>query len=1169
MEPNTFVKEGINELDVARQFSETSARVSEALEQRKLGKDVDGGKQDLRRELEMWEHRVTVPKLCAELGTHAEDGLSSDAAQERLARDGPNVLSPPKATPWWIKLLLQFTNFFSILLSVAGFLCFLGYGLDSSSPDNLILGCVLVGVVIGTSIFSFMQEYKSEKTMEMFNNFLPPQALVHRDGKRLQIPAADLVIGDVVDIKLGDKIPADVRIIKVSKLKVDNSSLTGESDPQSRTVDCTDENPLETKNLAFFGTLAVDGTATGIVVMTGDSTVFGRIAGLAASSGGEITTLQIEIHHFVIAISIYAISVGVIFFFVGIAKGTAWLHNIIFTLSIIVANVPEGLLATVTVSLTLTAKRMATKQVLVKKLAAVETLGSTTTICSDKTGTLTMNRMTLVHIMFGDKVESTQSGVTFDINDPLFQEAFYVMANCSKAEFDAADLEKFPDKLIDERIVIGDASEAAVLKFCEKIQDVRQTRLRNPQVGGIPFNSTNKFMVTIHKQESDSNLKQCLKGAPERVLDRCSKMKTPDGDKEMTPEMLDRINAQLADMMDNGERVLGLATISYAPPKEEDAEAFFDPDKPLFPMEGMTFVGLAALLDPPRESVPVAIARCQSAGIQVIMVTGDHPATAKAIAKQIGIIRDPTAEDLAKLRGVPVEFIEPSEVNAVVVPGWQLRDFEESDWTRVLSYDQIVFARTSPQQKLIIVENCQRLGKIVAVTGDGVNDSPALKKANIGIAMGISGSDVSKEAADMILLDDNFASIESGIEEGRLIFDNLKKSIAYTVSANIPELAPFLVFIVLGIPSALSTILILCIDLGTDMIPAIAFAYESAEADIMERPPRNAKRDRMVNRALVSFAYFQLGVFQTVAGFFSFIVVFNDYSVIPSLLPGLDSSQTFAAESTDSRRWWFTVREDVSHHSFQETFFSDNNRFLDVFSSTPPPGLIQQTTKIFDQLLPTPSASQALGQVGGSSNAQFNNMIKAVGLELHRPPCYEFYCQPEGSPSIVYNDFDACFNDGSQVVYYSGINTGLLNPNVISGSDEGQGCVFPWTFDQQNALLGRGRSGYFNAVILIRTCIALICKTRLLALTFRGCWKNKVHLFGVFTMLLMVFGITYIPGLNYGFGAAPIKAIHWLPALPWMLMVIVFGETRKLLMRMGVRNPDFKAGAWMRKYAYW
>eukprot|EP00183_Erythrolobus_madagascarensis_P000033 CAMPEP_0185848374 /NCGR_PEP_ID=MMETSP1354-20130828/3282_1 /TAXON_ID=708628 /ORGANISM="Erythrolobus madagascarensis, Strain CCMP3276" /LENGTH=1170 /DNA_ID=CAMNT_0028548765 /DNA_START=32 /DNA_END=3544 /DNA_ORIENTATION=- len=1170
-----MVKEGVNELDVARQFSETSAKVSEAIEQKKKPgkKGEQADPEDLKKELEMWQHKCSVEELCDKLGTHPDNGLTSEDAKKRLDSDGPNVLSPPKVTPWWLKLLLQFTDFFSMLLSAAAILCFIGYGLDNSTQDNLYLGCVLTGVVIVTALFSFWQEFKSEKTMEAFKNFLPPQALVHRDGKQLQIPAKDLVVGDVVDVKLGDKIPADLRIIKNAKLKVDNSSLTGEPEPQARAVDCTDENPLETRNLAFFGTLAVDGTATGVVVLTGDRTVFGRIAGLAAAAGNELTTLQIEIHHFVIAISIYALSLGLIFFIVGIIKGTEWIANIVFTLSIIVANVPEGLLATVTVSLTLTAKRMAKKQVLVKKLECVETLGSTTTICSDKTGTLTQNRMTVVHVMVGDEIYTSKTATTeqtFDVNDALFKEAFYVMANCAKAEFDAGDMEKNPDKPIIERVVNGDASEAGILKFAEQIEPVMAVRARNPQVGGIPFNSTNKFMVTIHKDEANPGmLKQCFKGAPERVMERCTKIATREGVVDLTPELQARVNEHLATLMDNGERVLGLAVTSYEPPAEAEAEKFFDQDAPGFPMQGMTFVGLTALLDPPRESVPGAVARCQSAGVQVVMVTGDHPATAKAIAKSIGIISDPTVQDLAKMRGVEVDQIDRSEVKAVVVPGWELKDFEEEDWNRVLAHEQIVFARTSPQQKLIIVENCQRLGKIVAVTGDGVNDSPALKKANIGVAMGIAGSDVSKEAADMILLDDNFSSIVSGIEEGRLIFDNLKKSIAYTLSSNIPELTPFLVFIITGVPSALSTILILCIDLGTDMIPAISFAYEKAEADIMERPPRDASKDRLVNRVLVCFSYLQLGMYQAVAGFFTYMVIWNDYMIHPSSTLGLDAGGEFAQPATKNRRWFFTEHERLRKQSFERSFFTNSDEYAKYFESAQP-GFIQQTAERFDDLEPTVATDASLPN-GASSNAQFNNMMKAVGVEIGRTFCLEFACQPDGATDFVWNDYDACFSNPatSGTFYYTGVNSGIENPNVVTGQGSDEGCTFTWTWDQQKQTLLRAQTGYFDTVIIVRTCIAFICKTRLLAVTLKSIWANKIHLIGVCSMILMIVGLTYIPGLNTAFGAAPIIGLHWLPGIPWAVIILIFGETRKWLMRLGVKNPNFKLGVWLRNYAYW
>lgn len=804
-----------NELEMARQYSETSAKVSDVIEKRGKGKEAPA---DLKREIEMWEHKVSVNELCSRLETHSEHGLSAESAKMRLEKDGPNVLSPPKVTPWYVKLLLQFTNFFAILLIAASILCFVGYALDSSSKDNLYLGIVLALVVLITAIFTFFQEFKSEKTMEKFKNFLPPTALVHRDGALAEVNASELVVGDVIHVKLGDKIPADIRIVSTQKLKVDNSSLTGESEPIGRTIDMTDENPLETRNLAFFGTLAIDGTATGVVVNTGDRTVFGRIAGLAAGSLTEETTLQREIHHFILLIAAIAIILGVLFFIFGFVKKTPFVSNVVFTIGIIVANVPEGLLATVTVSLTLTAKRMARKNVLVKKLEAVETLGSTTTICSDKTGTLTQNRMTIVHVAYNNEIflaQTSTQDATFVKDNPTYQNLFFIAANCATATFDSAEMRQNPDRPIDERKVNGDASEAGILKFAEKQASVTAYREANPLFATIPFNSANKFMVTINQDSAapsgpKTQFRLCMKGAPERVLDRCSQIMMNGETRPMADADRDAINSNLAKLMADGERVLGFAQLEL-PADAYPMDFAFDTENENFPLDGLVFVGLMALLDPPRESVPHAVETCLSAGIDVYMVTGDHPATAKSIARQVGIIRDKTVEEVAAERGIPVKDVDINDAKAIVVPGSQLKDLETADWDRILAHEQIVFARTSPQQKLTIVENCQRLGKVVAVTGDGVNDSPALKKANIGVAMGISGSDVSKETADMVLLDDNFTSIVNGIEEGRLIFDNLKKSISYTLSSNIPEVVPFVLFLVLGFPLFLTTVHILLI----------------------------------------------------------------------------------------------------------------------------------------------------------------------------------------------------------------------------------------------------------------------------------------------------------------------------------------------------------------------
>lgn len=1164
-----------NELEMARQYSETSARLSAAIERKNRGKKAaDADKtEDLKKELEMWEHKVSVSELADRLKTNVDTGLSDAEAKLRFERDGPNQLSPPKVTPWWIKLGLQFLNFFAILLQIASILCFIGFALDNEARDNLYLGIVLYAVVIITAIFSFFQEFKSEKTMEKFKNFLPPKSVARRNGKIVEIDAITLVVGDVIEVKLGDKLPADIRLVSNQKLKVDNSPLTGESEPIGRTVDCTDDNPLETKNLAFFGTLAVDGTCTGIVVNTGDGTVFGRIAGLAAGSTSEVTTLQLDIHHFVLIISSVAIFLGVLFFIIGVIKGTRLITNVVFCIGIIVANVPEGLLATVTVSLTLSAKRMARKQVLVKKLEAVETLGSTTCICSDKTGTLTQNRMTIVHVAYDLELHTTKTAATeatFDTEDGCFKHLFYIAAVCGKAVFDAKDMDENPEKSLDERKVNGDASEAGILKFCEKIRSVSDMRSKNSQVCTIPFNSANKFMITINKiAEEGSKLRLCMKGAPERVMERCSTILTKNGVVPFDDKAKTTVNEQLAFMMERGERCLGFAKMDLDPAKFPVNFAF-DTEEINFPMDGLTFVGLMALLDPPREAVPNAVATCQTAGVKVIMVTGDHPATAKSIAKQVNIIQDHTAEDIAKQRGISVSDVDTSTVKAIVVPGSQIKDLEQDDWDRVLAHEQIVFARTSPQQKLIIVENNQRLGNIVAVTGDGVNDSPALKKANIGIAMGIAGSDVSKEAADMILLDDNFASIVAGVEEGRLIFDNLKKSIAYTLTSNIPEITPFLAFIIIQLPLPLTTVLILCIDLGTDLLPAISLAYEKAESDIMKRPPRNSKVDRLVNRRLISFSYFQIGVIQALAGFYCYLVVLGDFGLTASILPFLDEEAYIASPNAADKHWLIAERPREFGKSLTGNWFDVEDELFAKFFDEAQPSFLQQTD---------PEGVIVQETIKPENSDQLGNMFRIISAQTGRPPCVAFTCQI-GSQDPQLNNLEcvtlsqqALENPGSvsqtirMTVSLDALTNEDRDQNLINDQVPPNGCFDVYSQSQQEEALRTAQTAFFVCIVIVQMGGLLVCKTRVLSF-FRQGMTNWILNIGLVTEVALCAALCYIPFIQTAFETRPLRFVHWLPAIPFSFFIFFYDELRKLAIRLG-DNRGNKFGIWLRENTYW
>ncbi|KAH3704300.1 sodium/potassium-transporting ATPase subunit alpha-like [Dreissena polymorpha] len=899
----------------------------------KKKKDMD----ELKQELTMDEHKIPVTELYSRLNTDPNMGLTPEYAQHVLLRDGPNELTPPKATPEWLKFCKQMFGGFSLLLWVGAILCYIAYAIQASQMedvpgDNLYLGIVLTAVVVVTGCFSYYQDSKSSRIMDSFKNLVPQYALVVRNGIKKDIRASELVLGDIVEVKFGDRVPADIRVIQAQGFKVDNSSLTGESEPQSRSAEFTHENPLETKNIAFFSTNAVEGTCRGVVVKTGDNTVMGRIANLASGLEVGETPIAKEIAHFIHIITSVAVFLGVTFFIIAFILGYFWLDAVIFLIGIIVANVPEGLLATVTVCLTLTAKRMAKKNCLVKNLEAVETLGSTSTICSDKTGTLTQNRMTVAHMWFDGRIveadtSDDQSNSTYSRSDPSWLALSRCAMLCNRAEF-KADQENVP---VLKRECNGDASESALLKCVElSIGRVTEFRKRNKKICEIPFNSSNKYQVSIHETEdpNDPRSLMVMKGAPERILERCSSYIKDGNEYPVDDKFSTAFNIAYMELGGLGERVLGFC--DFVLPSDEYPPGYkYDSEDPNFPLTGLRFVGLMSMIDPPRAAVPDAVGKCRSAGIKVIMVTGDHPITAKAIAKGVGIISEGslTIEDIAEQRGIPVEEVDPHEAKACVVHGSDLRDMTPFQIDEILNnHSEIVFARTSPQQKLIIVEGCQRQGQIVAVTGDGVNDSPALKKADIGVAMGIAGSDVSKQAADMILLDDNFASIVTGVEEGRLIFDNLKKSIAYTLTSNIPEISPFLLFILLDIPLPLGTITILCIDLGTDMVPAISLAYEQAETDIMKRQPRDPLHDKLVNERLISMAYGQIGMIQALAGFYVYFVILGESGFWMRKLLGIreqwDSRGVNDVQDSYGQEWTYAQRKRLEYTCHTAFFVS-------------------------------------------------------------------------------------------------------------------------------------------------------------------------------------------------------------------------------------------------------
>lgn len=871
-------------------------------------------KKAQKKAIEIEEHKLSIPQVCAMYKTKFNEeapqksaGLDTTEAEERLTINGPNELTPPKPRPAILKFLDQFTGLFAILLMVASILCFVTVAVDHKENfDNIFLAIILLIVVFVNGTITFIEERKGEKVLAGFASMGSSFCTVYRDGELRTLDVKLLVVGDIVQVKGGDKMPADLRVLKCSGLKVDNSSLTGEQEAQKRSTEGTHANPLETQNLMFYGTLLLEGDGIGIVIRTGNNTVIGQIANLANTTATLETPLSKEINLFVRKIGLIAVIMAVVFFCIGFGLGNSFGQNFVFAIGIIVANIPQGLIATVTVVLTISAKRLGRKQVVVKTLESVETLGSTTIIASDKTGTLTQNRMTVVDLWYDGKmcsvpydrfmrdkaVDAKLDSMTTEssLNTlKLFQRC---IALCNRAVFNP-DPDNLAKPILDRRC-LGDASEESLYKYFATRPDlvtVDSLRDSYPKVFEIPFNSKNKWQLSIHTNTtSDENAPRILliKGAPERVFAKCNRVLVDGKILPIDEDWQQYFKDAYEFLASKGERVLGFAQ-SILDPAEYPASMDKDYNEANVPQDNFVFLGLTGLMDPPKVGVPEAIAKCKQAGIQVIMVTGDHPITAKAIARQVGIIEGKTVEDIAEDEDCRPEDVDPMRADAVVLHGEMIDVLTDKDWRLVLSKKQIVFSRTSPQQKLQIVERCQGAGHIVAVTGDGVNDSPALKQADLGISMNITGSDVSKEAAAIILMDDNFASIVNGIEEGRLIFDNLKKSIAYTLTHALPEIVPFLVNILFSMPLPLSSILIIWIDLGTEFVAAISLAYESAEANIMLRPPRS-KDDTMVSFSLLSFSYLQMGVLSTLACFFSYFVTMNHFGIAPHMLPGLSKN---------------------------------------------------------------------------------------------------------------------------------------------------------------------------------------------------------------------------------------------------------------------------------------
>ncbi|OGA27914.1 MAG: ATPase [Betaproteobacteria bacterium RIFCSPLOWO2_02_FULL_68_150] len=744
-------------------------------------------------------------------------GLSAAEAQRRLAEYGANRLETPERTPLALRFARQFTHFFALILWAAAGLALVAEW-HSPGQGMAALGVAVVGVIAVNGVFSFWQEYRAERAISALQRLLPRQVSALRDAGAVRLAIELLVPGDVILVEEGDHVAADCRVIDSWGLRANLATVTGEALAQARIAAAVDEDaPLRARNVLLAGTTIVSGEGRAVVYATGMRTEFGRIARLAQAAEEVRTPLQREIARVSRLVAALAGGLGVAFFAISQWLGLGLGESLIFGIGIIVANVPEGLLPTVTLALALATQRMAARNVLVRHLPAVEALGSATVIVTDKTGTLTENSMRARTLVFADAVLEFEALTASIVRQ---RAVFFEIARHCHSLHLVADQ--------GNTVQLGDPMEVALVEMARSAGIDGPVRERRDE---LPFDADRKCMSTLHASEEGGVL--YCKGALEALLPRCTRVQRGmDPPVPLDAAQRERFLAAQHRIAARGERVLALAWRSLpegiAPERWE---------------EDLVLSGLVGMEDPPRAEVPAAVQSCREAGIRVIMITGDHPSTAQAVARAIGLIRS----DAPRL-----------------VTGDELAHLSETQLQLALDAPEIVFARASAEQKLRVVEALRAKGHVVAVTGDGVNDAPALRRADIGIAMGRIGTDVARESADIVLLDDNFASIAAAIEEGRAVYDNIRKFLTYILSSNIPELVPYLAFVLARIPLPLTIIQILAVDLGTDMLPALALGAERPAAAVMQRPPR-PRAERLLSWPLLARAYLWLGPLEALA----------------------------------------------------------------------------------------------------------------------------------------------------------------------------------------------------------------------------------------------------------------------------------------------------------------
>ncbi len=796
-------------------------------------------------------HAIDLEELMKGLGS-CQEGLSEEEAQKRLGKFGPNELRKEKDKSPWSIFFEQFKDFLILLLLAAT--------LVSLLIGEVFDAVAIMAIVIMSAFLGFLQEYRAERALEALKKMAAPLATVLRGGSERRIPARELVPGDIILVHPGDRIPADAKLIEEFNLKVDEAPLTGESVPVNKEVVVLPSETVlaDRVNLLYAGTTITYGRGKAAVVATGMETEFGRIAQMIQMVVEEETPLEKRMAEIGKWLGIGSVAVVAVVSLLGILRGHALLEMFLWGVSLAVAAVPEALPAVVTGALAIGVQRMARQNAIVRRLPAVETLGCTSFICSDKTGTLTKNEMTVRHIWLdGEAVEIT--GVGYEAKGEFIRGADHLEGNeglnlllktsllCNDAHL---------ERKSEACSIIGDPTEGALVVAAAKAGlDKRELDGLYPRVAEVPFTSERKRMSTVHATPEGTRI-VCAKGAPEILLARCSKIRQNGHVIELGEVDREEILKANEEMAAEALRVLGIAYRELLPDVHDFTEDAIEKD--------LVFLGLMAMIDPPRDEVREALRLCEGAGVEVAMVTGDHKLTALAIARELGMLGREEKEKPV-LTGMELDKLADEK-------------FEE------MAEEVTAYARVSPEHKMRIVEALKKRGHIVAMTGDGVNDAPALKRADMGVAMGITGTEVTKEASDMVLADDNFATIVAAIEEGRAIYANVKKYLAYLLSCNVGEVLIMFVASLMGLPLPLTAIQILWVNLVTDGLPAIALGVDPPEPDIMRQPPRDPKESVFTTPVKLLIAVV------------SILMVAGIIPVFASILPegGLVKAQTMA-----------------------------------------------------------------------------------------------------------------------------------------------------------------------------------------------------------------------------------------------------------------------------------